>query len=267
MRSYIAGFNRSTSKLFVFILLFVALLGVGGISSRALRDWQKGELPEVRNETESFQLVKITRQDDDYLLHMKNTSTKAITAYMVGDENGPSMTRISYFRDYVVAPGEIEEVWVGSKEMPASGADTPRRQIVTILCVMFDDHSSEGDFDADRQIRDLYLGEKIQLERINRLLHQAMQSPDANHPAAIERLMSQISSLPEEQEAGQSLWVHFGLHDAKEIIISNLSDELSQWQEGMRIFQSNPEKLGRVMEIHQRIDNILTHSQRWAARL
>lgn len=202
MRSYIAGFNRTSLTPVIFVLLFAAFLGASVMSSRALIDSQKGELPKVRNLTESFQLVKITRQDNDFLLHMKNTSSKAITAFMVGEDDGSSMIKDSFLSSYVIASGEVEQVWVGSREMPAAGADAPRQQVVTILTVMFDDHSSEGDFDADRQIRDRHLGEKIQLKRVNRLLREAMESPDANQPAAIERLMSQISSLPEEQEAG-----------------------------------------------------------------
>lgn len=267
MRTYIAGFNRTSSIPVVLTLLFMAFLGASGMTLRALPGAQKGEFPEVRNQTESFQLVDITTSKEGcFILHMKNTSIKAITAYMVGEDDNSSMMTLTRGND-VLAPGEVDEVHIAFREMPADDTGTLRRQVVIILAVMFDDHSSEGDFEADRQIRDWQLGEMIQLERVNRLLREAVGSPDANQPAAVERLIAQISSLREKQEVGQSLQVHFGLRSVKKIMIFNLSEELSQWQEQKKEAQLKPENLGRVMEIQPRLEDVLIHSERWAAKL
>ena len=228
MRSYGNRFNRSSSKPIFFVLLLVAFLSVGGMSSRALPEPQKEELPQVRNETESFQLISIERIGYLLQLRLKNTSKKAITAYKIGYNNGWQTGIDKIIGDDIVAPGEIEEFRTPFSNLSNSDGPTSP-QTVTILAVVFDDRSSEGDFQAADDILNDRLGQKIQLERINRLIQGVLKSPDGNTPAALSRLKSQIASLSEDQGKGQPRAIHTGLYYMKQQVLK-LIEELEQWQ-------------------------------------
>jgi hypothetical protein len=228
MRNYVARINRSSSKPVVLILLFVALLSASVMTSRALPEPQRQELPQVRNETESFQLVSVEKIGDLLQLRLKNTSKRAITAYKIGYSNG-WQTGIDYLiGDDVVAPGEIEEFRTPFNNLSSSD-DPTSPQTVTILAVVFDDRSSEGDFKAADDILNNRLGQKIQLERINRLIKGVLKSPDSNTPAALSRLKSQIASLSEDQGKGQPRAIHTGLYYMKQQVLKQI-EELEQWQ-------------------------------------
>ena len=228
MRSNIAGFKRSSSKPVVLILLFVALLSASVMTSRALPEPQNQELPRVRNETESFQLISVERLGYLLQLRLKNTSKKAITAYKIGYSNGWQTGIDKILGNEVVAPGEIEEFRTPFSNVSNSDDPTSPRT-VTILAVVFDDRSSEGDFQAADDILNDRLGQRIQLERINLLIQGVLKSPDTNTPAALGRLKAQIASLSEDQGKGQPRAIHTGLYYMKQHVLKQI-EELEQWQ-------------------------------------
>lgn len=263
MRSYVARFNRSSSKPIILTLLFVALLGASVMISRALPESQKHELPRVKNETESFQLVSVDKIGDLLQLRLKNTFNKAITAYTISYGNSRQTGIDKILGNDVVAPGEIEEFRTPLANVSNSDASTLQEQVVTILVVVFDDRSSEGDFKAADDILNDRLGQKIQLKRINRLIRAALNSPDVDTPATLSRLKAQIASLPEDQEVGQSLAVHFGLNYMKQHVLQHIAD-IERWHQsgGKSMLQAELYKSDkfqgqlRKFKIREALDNL-----------
>jgi hypothetical protein len=229
MRKYIARFSRTNTIFAILALLFLASLGVGNWPSGARQRAQKDKLPQVKNETESFQLVSAEKIDFLLQLRLKNISKKAITAYKIGYGNGWQTGIDKIIGDDMVAPGEIEEFRTPFNNI--SNSDDPASpQSVTILAVVFDDRSSEGDFQAADEILNDRLGQKMQLERINRLIQAVLKSPDANTPAALGRLKSQIASLSEDQGKGQPFAIHIGLYYVKQQVLKQI-EYIEEWQQ------------------------------------
>ncbi len=236
MPRYIAGLSRSSSIFAFLALLFIGSLGADIWPSGARPDPQKDELPKVKNETESFQLVSVEKIDSLLQLRLKNTSNKAITAYRIGYGDGWQTGIDKILGDYVVAPGEVEEFRTSFSNVSNSDNSASPRT-VTILAVVFDDRSSEGDFEAASRILNDRLGQKIQLERINSLIQATLKSPDANTPVALSRLKSQITSLSEDQGKGQPLAIHLGLHYMKQHVLKQL-EGIEQWQQSGQVLEA-----------------------------
>jgi len=161
--------------------VIVAMLGIG----LAWPGTGRQKPPKIVNLTESFQVVSVegTPDHQGLVLQLKNGSNKLITAYslslgpddMMQTDFAPSLSRQG------VAPGETERVAI-----PLAG----RPLTITIGVIVFEDGSSEGDFEQADEIRDRRTGDRIQLQRIQALMAKALPEPDA-----IKELRRQISSL------------------------------------------------------------------------
>jgi hypothetical protein len=135
--------------------------------------------------------------------------------------------------------------------------------VIRILAVVFDDHTSEGDFGVATIIKDTRSGKRMQLKRINRLLHETLQSSDANLPVALDRLKVGIAALSEEPEMGQSLAIHSGLHNAKEDVLT-LIERLEQSYTAQN--RSPLAENSNRQTLREGIDNLVKEGERWAAR-
>jgi len=88
--------------------------------------------------------------------------------------------------------------------------------------VLFADGSDDGDQKVVADNRHRRLGIKLQLQRISRLLESFSASSDSNTSQPLEKLKSQISSLPEDPEVGQPGVVRSGLRSGKQSVLSQI---------------------------------------------
>lgn len=246
-----------------FGLVCVAMLSFSMWLPHTKSDSQKNTLPQVKNETESFQLVSAEKQGDILLLKMKNVSGKGITAYSISSRpTGREDTDYS-ISGHVIEPGDIEEVEVPFSAFYTINSSTQQKPVIHILAVVFDDHTSEGDFGVATVIKDTRSGKKTQLKRINRLLREALQSPDDNLNDALNQLKSRIALLSEEPEMGQSLAIQSGLHNAKEDVLRLIERfEQSQTAQDKSPLAEN----GNRHALREGLNKLVQEGEKWVAR-
>src|SRR6185503_4203345 len=128
MYRYIAGLKNSSFIPIIIAFCCMAVFGLGSWSPGVRSNPQGDRLPQVKNETESFQLVSAERTTDSIILRVRNTSVQGITAYSVswGHIHKFSTKPNKDYRPYgagthdyaigdnVIAPGAIEEIRLSS---------------------------------------------------------------------------------------------------------------------------------------------------------
>jgi hypothetical protein len=195
--------------------------GAGGRPAQQQRD----SLPLVKSHAESLQFISTERTDFELITRIRNTSAKSITAYTVSLCGVPLFAADYTIGDNSIAPGNVLEI-----KMPIQAVSdkcgNATQPIITILAVVFDDRSSEGEFRWVKGILDNRRGEKIQLRRINRILTKAANWADGDKPAGIDRLKSEIAALPLDE--GEPPAVRGGLASARDRILYIIA-ELEQW--------------------------------------
>jgi hypothetical protein len=225
------------------------------------------DLPQIRNETASFQLVSQEKRGAFLVLTMRNVSAKGITAYSVsGDPNGREDMDYA-IGGHVIKPGDIEEIEFSLSSLDKAYSAKGKKSQIRILAVVFDDHTSEGNPGVAAMIRENRLGKKIQLKRINRLIREALRSLDANSSNVLGSLKSDIASLPEDADKDQSSYVHDGLHSAKQDILG-LIEELEQKENarGLGALTEHPRAGGTGLFLREGLDKIIQESEKWVGR-
>jgi len=263
MTRYMIGLKRSGITPVVLVLLCMTVFGMGVWSSGINPNIQDGTLPEVKNETESFQLVSIEKAKDSILLRMKNISGQGITAYSVAShDNGREDTDYS-IGDYMIANGAIEEIEIPLSSLRVSNASKQRKPDIRILAVVFEDQTSEGDYAAAADIRNIRLGKKIQLKRINQLILEASNLSSTNQLSTLKDLKSRIASLSEDIERGQTPAVRSGLRNAKQDVLT-LIDRIEQRQKAIDAGRQADNSAGN--DLHGELIKLVREGEKWIAK-
>lgn len=223
-------FRKSLLALIALSLVGLTVLGARTLSFSGKTTEQQTPLPQVNNRTQSFQVVSLQRKEDldgMIVLKMKNTSKKAITAYTLVCGGGEIETDLT-IGGKVIAPGGIDEIVFHQGWLTSSADDKPAMPTLTVGLVVFEDHSSEGDFNLDRRIRNKRRGIKTQLGLINTILRETSDSSRQVTLSDLSNLSSRVSSLPKDQaEAAEDF--ASGQHFAKETVMF-LIEELKKWE-------------------------------------
>jgi hypothetical protein len=191
-------------------------------------------LPVVKSKPKSLEFLDTEKTDFGFITRMRNTSRKSITAYTVSLCDTPLFAEDYSIGNRSIEPGRALEIKtpIESVSHQCGGATEPT---LTILAVVFDDRSTEGEFRWAKGILDDRRGQKIQLKRINRLLAKAAAAPDADDPIVIEKLKADIAGLPIDEAAAPA--VRGGLATAKQTTLQMIA-ELEQWQSRREGIQS-----------------------------
>lgn len=222
------------SPIFVFLVIAglcgALWLGSGKTKSQSKHLQPKGNGVTVSNHTQAFQVVNATNDGNTIQLSLRNGYSKAITAFIVSGDDGSSVQVDFSSVDSLIAPGETYNYGEATANLLShSGAEQSRPKI-SILAVLFEDGSSDGDNKVVRDIKNRRLGEKIQLMRILPLLEEALGVEDSELPVSIERLKARISALPDKPQKGESPEIMGGLHHGKQYIYAKL-ERLKQLQD------------------------------------
>jgi hypothetical protein len=179
------------------LLFFVTLVNYGvGVSG----DKQKQKLI-IANKTSGFEVIESKTAQGMVELSFRNAYKKSITAYVVSIGDHFTFTEEFIYSevDFAIRPGEPL-----TKGIPLP-FDLSSKQTVplTILAVVFEDRTGEGDQEILRGIEDERLGEKVQVMRILSLLEEVpAQANDSRQEMAIaKRLKSRAESALSKGEA------------------------------------------------------------------
>lgn len=241
---------------FALVVIFAVLMGVSAWPSRSpLR--QRTE-PRVLNKTRAFRVVSQERDNQHFLLTLKNGYRKDITGYTVTQGmDTPSSAEVSIEEDFiygdkVIAPGETYVVRIPiSEQSPAPGSVPQQEQDINVAAVLFDDGTGDGDAKVIKKTKDRRRGERIQLERILPLFQAVLDAPDADLPAALDRLESRIALLPEVTGKEFSSSVKSGLQGGKEMLL-----------QAAQTLRQNRQRLNNVAALREDLIRVKSHYER-----
>lgn len=146
---------------------------------------------------------------------LRNDSNKAITAISLSS-SGVNYRSDMIDSDDLMAPRatRTERCGLPSTTRPEKG--------ITVLAVVYEDGTSEGEFKFIKQILDARAGTQAQLARILPLFREILATPgNIRLMQKKEAVKLQLEQLPEEEE-GKSIEYRLGLHDTKELAIDKL---------------------------------------------
>lgn len=205
---------------------------------------KQAALPKVENQTESLRPVKIEYMGLDgksssieeengmVKLQVKNTSAKTVTGYVLTFGKHSKIETDLLIGGGALPPGETRDVIFSAREL-INPLNRNERLPVTIALVVFDDHSSEGEFRIDKQIRDKHRGIKAYLQLVNQTFAAAQTSAKSNSLSKLSDVRRQLSTRYEQLGDKQSVSFKSGLQLARDIT-GSLFDDLSQWESSGR---------------------------------
>jgi hypothetical protein len=215
---------------------------VGWRSAVGTQTEAKG-LPQVKYDAESFRVISEDIQPLQELqmliLKLRNTSSKTIVYFKMGSCAGRTFmdmdATISGEGDGI-ASGGIFIVRVPLEQLYRDCSAVGQPPTVTIQSVIFDDHTSEGDWKTAEIIRDEQLGQKAQFIRIkhfigdslNATASHSLKSGDDERLAAFDSIEAGVLSLPDKED-GRTPAYNFGLRNAKRMTLERIK-ELGEWE-------------------------------------
>ncbi|HEY3135950.1 MAG TPA: hypothetical protein VGL29_07975 [Blastocatellia bacterium] len=264
--------NRLPARQRLFVVLSV-VLGTVLLSSALLSPTRAGKqkdisVPVVKDNTGSLRLVSLEKVEDLFVIRLKNTSDKVITAHGQAVCDVPWSSTDYSIGDHPIQPGAVFEIAISARGLSEMCGSTKAEPAITILAVIFADRSYAGEFQWAKGILDDRRGQKMQLKRINRLLSQALKWPDVGEPTAIDKVKSEVDLLPIDE--GEAPAVRGGLSTAKQRV-SYLLEELKQWHQNSltaKPAQNVPLRgeLFGIKSVHEGISRLISLSEKWISR-
>ena len=168
----------------------------------------------IENRTQSIEVVSAERSESSVHISLKNNSNKAVDGLQM--RLGDVAVQTEFLDTDITFPaGSVHE------ETYPNQQDSTNRGI-TILCVTFEDGSSEGDQKYLKQIRDKRFGETMQTQRALVLINQALTRSNVNIDN-LEKLNRDISSLPvRDDDYSDNYDILLGLQDRRALLISQI---------------------------------------------
>jgi len=236
----------ASSYSFLSLIFAVAILVVITTSLRSSRGAGQDQIAKFINETESLQVedLKITdpRPDEkQYNFTLRNISNKEIVAWVI---TTPTVTQImGATMGGGLAPGETR-----TAEVYDASGNRVRDKKITIALAMFADGRSEGDFKFHKEVTDSREGSRIQTERINAIIEEALLDKKAGRNKLSEKewldqITAAISALPETGPPDKPAMAQ-GMNSPKQNAIRMIG-YLSQWEEKRH---SDPVQAGNVLK-------------------
>ena len=245
-------FFKSTRITWIYVLVYLSLLGVGiwAISARpkSTSSIQQKVNLQIENKTQALQVENLEVTDKFAKIRLKNNYTKNIDSFELYVGGGNSFQVEFIDIDQVIAPGGTYQVKEPlTSEMVKEG--------ITIRAVTFDDGTADGDVKIIKQIKDTRMGEKMQLLKILPLLTKTINSSNANLLTDLDTLEAQISALSSEESSTLPDNVRIGLQNAKYRVINRIK-EIRQG------YQNNPN-----INIREQLTKVKDHQKRTLAKL
>ena len=203
----------------LFIVLVEGWLPSRSTQSSAAKNTQSGEL-RVINRTRAFTVISATpagltptalRKFD---VSLRNDYGKTITAYAWGSDG--THTRRELTNTGGIAPG----VTIVFNHVAPPDRDDVH---LTILAVMLEDGTCDGDLAVIREFSDARRAERVQLKRITALLEHLSMAPDESFESLLEDIKSKVKRLP-DKEAGRSFEYNAALQDVKTLELDRIEE-------------------------------------------
>ena len=214
----------SSRFLIVFTLTSVSIIGISAnLPSKRKQDDTYKRLAKLIetinindlkliNRTSAFNIISKEKDPEGNVrLILRNDYNKSITAYEVSI--GSTRTMIDTFfsmHDESIRPGQSKE------ELLAINIDPElEKKGIVILAVIFEDGTTDGSLESIKDIQDYRLGEKMQMDHILSLSDEALNTPTDEMQRALNKIKTNMLTMPEASAANLSMFVKFGIDDTR----------------------------------------------------
>lgn len=183
------------------------------------RQIQRAEL-RISNLTSAFEVISATQNGEVVQLSFRNGYRQAINGFTLsgGRNSGVQVDLLS--SDHEIAPGAIYDYRAFLSNLEPSGSSLKFPNI-TILNVVFDDGTGDGDKQSIELVINRRLGERAALDKIVKLLERSLSTLDFESPQSVpqlkERIVAEIGILEKEQPA-----LRRGIQHGKSRLLSDL---------------------------------------------
>jgi hypothetical protein len=171
----------------------------------------------LRNETVSLEITKAELDGKQVRVAVKNVSNKNIDWFRLSLGASSSIEADFAFADKsALAPGEIYE-----DLYPFDSASDEVR--LTVLSVMFEDKTSDGNLHYAQLLKDKRAGQKVELNRLLPLLQRAINAPDHNQAANLMRnLETELIAIQQvkDESVPEAKWI--GFLNARDRVLNEL---------------------------------------------
>lgn len=207
------------------IYLFVSLGLLPILSIHLLRGVYSSGLPrqdnvpakekplKINNNTQSLQVVDVQRNGQEARLLLRNNSNKDIAAFKI------STASYGIMLDFTPDLFNAGTDFVRSLTIPETEDAVDE---VSIVAVLFDDQTGDGNPMVVRQMMERRKGEKLQLLKILPLIDSVLIAPKEQFSERLDAAEKAAIELPDSLNSADSVHFRAGLHDAKERILSDL---------------------------------------------
>jgi hypothetical protein len=214
-------FLQSSVILFAALTSFGALYlsGNGWISENASRTKAQSKLEQgtnslvkIENKVKLIEVISSEKTDKSVQLNIKNNSNKVIKAFVLQKNEGQkSFVQLSDENNLTPGKTHLETF----RLLPS---DT--QQKASILAVVFEDNTGQGDPIVIQELLDMRLGEQIQNERIYGYLKKFSTTSENKLLPLMASTKEAIRNLPDDKDASD--FMKIGLHNAKENALLDL---------------------------------------------
>jgi hypothetical protein len=200
------------------IAVIAVILGIGFLKPAAVtadREAQRevNKKIQVDNKTQSLEVISAETSEGWVHISLRNNSKKSVDGLQVrvGD--------VAVQTEFLGTDITFQAGSVFAERYPTQQDSNNRG--VTILCVVFDDGSSEGQPKYIKQIDDTRLGARTQTRRALSLIDQALARSNVN-TETLEKLKTDISSLPVRDNDDDNNDIVAGLQNRRAQLISQI---------------------------------------------
>lgn len=171
----------------------------------------------IHNRTQSLQVAKAELNGKLLHLAVKNGYSKNIDWFRISFGNRESIEAdFTFAEPSSLAPGESYEDAYSVESSPTATLN------VTVVSVMFEDGTSDGDATYAKTIKEKRAGQKMQLKRLLPLLQKAIHAPNSNAASVLQNLEAELAEIQEANDNTISESKRVGLRNAKERILNEV---------------------------------------------
>jgi len=192
---------------------------MGAGRARRIQDRSVQKKPvkfDSRNKTSALEVtdIQIWNEAASVKVVLKNISTKSINGIQLSSNQGS--VRVEFLDAHEPDRQRLLPGQTYVEMFPLTNSAEPFT--VSVLAVTFDDKTSDGDSGSAKEIIDARRGHAKEMKRMLPLLEAAIASPEGDSPKILDKLKSQVETLPAEQ-SGDSFAFREGQQAAREDLL------------------------------------------------
>lgn len=167
----------------------------------------------VRNMTRALKLISIEKIDGGMLrLTLRNEYRKGIDGVEISMANVGIHKEFGFSKENIIPPQGTCVIELPIQEH----TDTDG---IEIAAVIFEDGTADGNLEYVKPVEEQRLGERTQFKRALALIQKQLTEPNAETIEGLNRLESQLQSLPVHEGDGKRGDYEIGLEQAKKLMV------------------------------------------------